>query len=78
MLYSISLIDLDSFKSTGVLTSCDYFINDGEYNGAVLRFMRSLKIAAQISLDYNIGLYNLDEEKNPDEYNKVSFKFAIS
>lgn len=56
----------------GSLAFYDYFAQDAEYLGAALRFMRSLKIAAQISVDYNIGLYGLDE--NSEEYNKVRLR----
>lgn len=52
------------------MTCYDYFAKDAEYLGATLRFMRSLKIAAEISIDYNVGLYGLDEES--EEYDKVS------
>lgn len=48
----------------------DYFFRDGETIGAVVRFARSFKIALQISIDYNIGLYGLDE--NSEAYDKVS------
>lgn len=47
----------------------DYFVRDAESIGAVIRFGRSLKIAADISFDYNFGLKGLDE--NSDEYDKV-------
>lgn len=47
----------------------DYFAKDAEYLGATLRFLRSLKIAAEISIDYNVGLYGLDDES--EEYDKV-------
>lgn len=56
----------------GSLAFYDYFAQDAEYLGAALRFMRSLKIAAQISVDYNIGLYGLDEDS--EEYDKVRLR----
>ncbi|CRK94097.1 CLUMA_CG007620, isoform A [Clunio marinus] len=64
--YKKSLIFLSSF---GSLSCYDYFLRDGESLGAALRFCRSLKIALTISLDYNIGLYGLDE--NSEQYDKT-------
>lgn len=58
------------FSGFGSIACFDYFARDGESLGAVLRFGRSFKIACQISLDYNVGLYGLDE--NSEEYDIVS------
>lgn len=63
------------FGGVGSLMCFDYFVNDAEYLGATLRFMRSLKIAAEISVDYNIGLYGLVDDT--EEYNKVNFQFQV-
>lgn len=60
------------FGSVGSLSSYDYFFRDAESLGAVIRFSRSLKIALQVSIDYNVGLYGLDE--NSEEYDKVNNK----
>lgn len=54
----------------GSLLCYDYFSRDAESLGAALRFMRSFKIAVQVSFDYNFGLYGLDE--NSEEYDKVN------
>lgn len=51
------------------LACFDYFAKDGETSGAILRFARSLKIAVEISADYNFGLNGLDEDS--EEYDKV-------
>lgn len=58
------------FGSFGSIACYDYFLRDGESLGAALRFMRSTRIALEISIDYNIGLYGLDE--NSEEYDKVN------
>lgn len=57
------------FGGLGSLACFDYFARDAESLGGALRFMRSFKIACQISIDYNIGLYNIDE--NSEQYFKV-------
>jgi aarF domain-containing kinase len=49
--------------------SFDYFVRDGESIGAAIRFGRSLKIALEISLDYNYGLYGLKPDS--DDYNRI-------
>lgn len=61
------------FGGLASLACFDYFARDAETLGGVLRFMRSFKIACQISIDYNIGLYGLDE--NSEQYDKVRKSF---
>lgn len=46
----------------------DAGLRDFETLGGINRFLRSLKIAIQISTDYSIGLYGLIEDS--EEYNK--------
>lgn len=73
-----SKIISNHWKSVSAVSFCssvllyDYLLNDCEYLGAGIRFMRSLKIAVSMSLDYNVGLYGLSE--NSEEYNKVRNK----
>jgi hypothetical protein len=57
------------FGGAGALACYDYFLLDGEFLGAGLRFLRSLKIALQISMDYRLGLRGLEEDS--EEYNLV-------
>jgi hypothetical protein len=64
--YKKSLIFFGSF---GSLAAYDYFVRDGESMGAITRFLRSSRIALEISVDYNLGLRGLDE--NSPEYDKV-------
>lgn len=45
-------------------------LNEFQYSGGATRFLRSLKIAAQISFDYSWNLYGVDEKA--EEYEKVS------
>ncbi|KAG5676108.1 hypothetical protein PVAND_005962 [Polypedilum vanderplanki] len=45
----------------GAFVSYDALFLDYENIGAALRFLRSAKIAIQMSLDYKIGLFNLKE-----------------
>lgn len=49
--------------------------NEFEYCGGAGRFLRSLKIAALISVDYTWNLYGVDEKS--EEYNKVGFGFCL-
>jgi len=53
----------------GGLTAYDLTIRDGEALGGIERFGRSFKIAFQVSLDYSIGLYGLQEDSK--DYDKV-------
>lgn len=64
--YSKSLIFVTSLSS---LPAYDWFMRDGETIGGIERFMRSLRIAVEVSLDYSIGLYGLKAET--EEYNLV-------
>lgn len=50
--------------------------NEFEVYGGVSRFLRSLKIAAQISFDYSWNLYGISE--HTENYNKVTFLTCIS
>jgi hypothetical protein len=59
----------------GSLASFDYFALDAEYLGAGLRFVRSLKIAVQISMDYHFGLQGLVVDS--EEYDEVSNRFLF-
>lgn len=45
-------------------------LNEFQYCGGASRFLRSMKIAAQISIDYTWSLYGVTEDS--DEYAKVS------
>lgn len=54
------------------LVCFDYFYRDGQSIPAATRFVRSLKMGAEISLDYSFGLWGLDEES--EEYDKVCLK----
>lgn len=63
--YKKSLIFSSTLSS---LVLYDYFKNEGQTIFAIHRFCRSAKIAVQISMDYNIGLYGLEE--NSEEYEK--------
>lgn len=47
----------------------DHRFRDGQSIQAATRFLRSIMLGAQISLDYSIGLWGLDEES--EEYDKV-------
>lgn len=58
------------FGTFGSLSLYDYFIRDAESLGAALRFLRSFKVALQVSIDYKVGLYGLDEAS--EEYDKVN------
>jgi aarF domain-containing kinase len=49
--------------------SFDYFFRDAESIEAAVRFARSLKIAVEISFDYNSGLRGLLEDS--EEYDKI-------
>lgn len=60
---------LTVFGGFGLLLSYDYFGRDAETIGGAIRFARSLKVAVEISADYNFRLYGLDE--NSEEYEKV-------
>lgn len=51
------------------LLGFDYFLRDGQGIQAFTRFFRSLKMGAEISFDYKVGLWGLDEES--EEYDKV-------
>lgn len=53
----------------GSLAGYDFFCRDGESLEAVVRFLRSLKMGAQISLDYSVSLWNMEE--NSENYEKV-------
>jgi hypothetical protein len=53
----------------GSSVSFDYFVRDSESISAVIRFARSLKIAVEISVDYNVGLRGLNEAS--EGYEKV-------
>lgn len=66
--YRKSLILIGS--GFGSLSCYDYFLRDGESLGGFRRFMRSSKIALEISIDYSIGLNGLVE--NSEEYDKVN------
>lgn len=66
---------LQKYKKSVIVTSCigsfalyDYVFREGQTIFAIHRFLRSAKIAIQISMDYNIGLYGLVE--NSEEYEK--------
>lgn len=51
------------------LVCFDYFYRDGQSLPAATRFVRSLKVGAEISLDYSFGLWGLEEDS--EEYDKV-------
>lgn len=66
---------IGKYKKSFIFSSClgslmlyDYAFREGQTIFAIHRFFRSAKIAIQISLDYNIGLYGLKEET--EEYEK--------
>lgn len=49
-------------------------LNEFQYFGGATRFLRSMKIAAQISFDYSWNLYGIDEKT--EEYKKVCVIFV--
>lgn len=57
------------FTSIASLLAYDYAVRDLEYVGGLSRFLRSLKIAVQISYDYTASLWGVEEDS--DEYNEV-------
>lgn len=57
------------FTSIASLLAYDYAARDLEYVGGLSRFLRSLKIAVQISYDYTVSLWGVEEDS--DEYNEV-------
>lgn len=57
------------FTSIASFVAYDYAVRDLEYVGGLSRFLRSLKIAVQISYDYTASLWGVEEDS--DEYNEV-------
>lgn len=53
----------------------DYAARDLELVGGFSRFVRSIKIAAQISFDYTYSLWGLEDDESV-EYNQVRFGFS--
>jgi hypothetical protein len=62
------------FGSIASLLAYDYAARDLEFVGGLSRFLRSIKIAAQISYDYSVSLWGVEEDS--DEYNKVRIEFG--
>jgi hypothetical protein len=56
------------------LIAYDYVASDLEIVGGGVRFMRSIKIAALISIDYSYNLWGLQSDS--EEYNKVRSSFS--
>lgn len=67
---------IQNYRKTAIISSCfgslflyDYLMREGQSFGAFHRFLRSAKIAIQISMDYSLGLYGIDE--NSEDYEKT-------